>query len=168
MRVFITGVSGVGKTTVTQELARRGFTAYDTDEIPGLARLELRATGEPVDWPTGQIDWGKYAWNIIPEVLEEILSQEENIFLSGVCGNQDLFYNKFGKLIVLTVDPETHLHRMRSRPYRGSNDDEINIQQRVAKYEVMLQRFLDSGFIPVDNSDTAAKTADNILRIINE
>lgn len=168
MKVYITGLSGVGKTTVTQELTRRGFTAYDTDEVPGLARLELRETGQPVDWPTGHIDWGKYAWNITPEILEETLSQDETMFLSGVCGNQDEFYNMFGKLIVVTVDSETHLHRMRSRPYRGSNDDEINIQQRVAKYDVMLQKFLDSGFIPVDNSDTAAKTVDNILRIIKE
>lgn len=169
MKVFITASSGVGKTSVTNELTHRGFTAFDTDHVPGMARLELRKTKEPVDWPkSGFIDWKKYEWNIQPAILEEVLAKDETVFLSGICSNQGEFYHKFGKLIVLTVDPEEYLRRMRSRPYRGANDDEVNIQQRVGKYASKLQQFIDTGFIPVDNSGPVEQTVDGILRIVHE
>lgn len=168
MYVFISGPSGVGKTTVTNELVRRGQIAYDIDNVPGLARLELRDTGEPSEWPKGYIDWGKYAWNVQPAVLDEVLSRHKSLFLSGIFGNQPDFYHKFGKLIVLTVDPDQYLHQMRTRPYRGYNDDEINIQQRVAKYAGKIQQFTESGFIPVDNFRPVEQTVDEILRIVYE
>jgi broad-specificity NMP kinase len=169
MRVFITGSSGVGKTAVTNELARRGFAAFDADTVPGLSRLEISATGEPVEWPTsGFIDWKTYSWNIQAPALDELLAQHESIFLSGVCGNQDKFYDKFDALVVLTLTPEEHLKRMRSRPYRGANDDEVNIQHRLTKYATMLENFIADGFTPVDNSEAPSKAADQILRIINE
>ena len=169
MKVFISGPSGVGKTTVTNELSHRGYTALDTDNVPGLARLELRETGEPAKWPkSGFVDWKKYGWNIQPGVLNEILTENESLFLSGICGNQNEFYDKFDKLIVLAVGPEEYLRRMRTRPYRGANDDEINIQQRIGKYEEKLQQFINSGFTPVNNSDSIEWVVDEILRIAHE
>ena len=50
MNVLITGSSGTGKSTVIKELKRRGYTAIDGDEEPGLSRLEIQETGEPTDW----------------------------------------------------------------------------------------------------------------------
>ena len=166
MHVFISGSSGVGKTAVINELAERGYAAFDTDHVPGLARLELSATGEPVDWPeSGYIDWEKYAWNIQAPVFEELITNKNDLILSGICHNQAQFYDKFDRLIVLTVAPEEYLRRMRERPYRGANDDEINIKQRVNRYATKLQQFIDAGFTPVSNTGSPAKTADEILRI---
>ena len=169
MKVFITAQSGVGKTTVTDELVRRGYTAFDTDNVPGMARLELRETGQPVEWPvSGYIDWKKYGWNIQGGVLDEVLSRGETVFLSGICGNQDEFYSKFDKLVVLTVEHDEYLRRMRTRPHRGASDEEINIQQRIGKYATKLQQFIDSGFVTVDNSGAVEQTVDQILSIVYE
>lgn len=167
MHVFISGPSGIGKTTVTDELARRGYNAFDTDNVPGMARLEVQDTGEPAEWPaSGFVDWKKYGWSIQPAVLEELLSSNENVFLSGICHNQPDFYHKFGKLIVLTTDINEYERRMRARPYRGANDDEVNIKRRIEKYPTMINRLLDSGFIPVDHSDTPQDTVNTILQLI--
>jgi len=169
MKVYISAPSGVGKTTATNELAHRGYPAFDTDYIPGLARLEIGETGQPAEWPTsGYVDWKKYAWNIQPMLLNTLLVENKILFLSGICGNQQQFYNKFDKLIVLTVGPEEYLRRMKTRPYRGANDDEINIQQRVRKYATKIQQFIDDGFTPIDNSGPVQNTVDEILNIIYE
>ena len=45
--VWITGVSGTGKSTVRVELATRGYQSFDTDE-DGIAVWRLRTTGEEV------------------------------------------------------------------------------------------------------------------------
>lgn len=170
MHVFITAPSGIGKTTVTNELASRGYAAFDTDYVPGLARLELRETGEPVDWPeTDTIDWKKYGWNIQSDVLDEVLAQSETVFLSGICGNQDEFYHRFGKLIVLTLNsPEEYLRRQQTRPRNSSNDSPAAIQRRLGNFQEKIQQFVDAGFIPVDNSGTPVQTADKILQIVHE
>ena len=41
--IYITGVAGVGKTTVLNELKRRGYEAYDADE--NLSSWELKSPG---------------------------------------------------------------------------------------------------------------------------
>lgn len=169
MHVFISGPSGIGKTTVTDELARRGYNAFDTDMVPGMARLEIQETGAPAVWPTGgYVDWKKYGWSIQPEVLDNLLSNNENVFLSGICHNQPDFYHKFGKLIVLTADIDEYARRMRTRPYRGANDDEVNILQRIEKYPIMINRLLDSGFIAVDHSGSPEETVNTILELIQK
>lgn len=165
MHVYITATSGVGKTTVTDELRARGYTAYDTDNVPGLTRLEIKETGEPAEWPKGYVDWSYYSWNLQQEMLDEVLNSSESVFLSGLCGNQPDFYTRFGKLIVLTIDPEEHERRLRNRPAREAGDDEQNIQERLRKYPMLLQRFLDSGAILVDNSGSVERTVDEILRM---
>lgn len=54
MKVFISASSGVGKSSVINELVDRGYTAYDADNRDlHLTRLEVRGTGEPVEWPIG-------------------------------------------------------------------------------------------------------------------
>ena len=169
MKVFITGSSGVGKTTVTDELSRRGYNALDTHNVPGMARLEIRETGRPTKWPkAGLIDWKKYSWSLQPAVLDKVLSLHETLFLSGVCGNQNEFYHKFDKRIVLTINPEEYLRRMRSRTRRGINDDEVNILSRLQKYSEKEQQFLNNGFIPVDKSGLVELTVNKILDIVNE
>ena len=166
MKVLITGSSGVGKSTVIAELAKRGFTAVDGDEEPDLSRLEVTATGEPTDWPDKFVDWSYNSWNFNEQILKKVLARNETVFLGAFNGNQTEYYNLFDRLIVLTVDPEEHLRRMLSRPRQSVNDGPENVTERVKKYPILLQRLLDSGAIPVDSSSTPDKTVDAILKVI--
>jgi dephospho-CoA kinase len=49
--VLVTGMSGVGKSTVLMELARRGFTVVDTDDAGWIHTVD----GEPL-WRESLID----------------------------------------------------------------------------------------------------------------
>jgi dephospho-CoA kinase len=49
--IFVTGISGAGKSTVRIGLVQRGYEAYDTDE-DGIARFVNKMTGAL----TGRVD----------------------------------------------------------------------------------------------------------------
>lgn len=167
MKVFITASSGVGKTAVVGELNNRGYTAYDADD-PNvhLTRLEVKKTGEPVEWPEGYVDWDYFAWNANEERLKELLASNETVFVSGFLGNQKKLLHYFDILIALTIDPQEHERRLRSRPKRKVGDDEQNIQRRIQKYSAQMAKFVTGGYIIVDNSGPVEQTVDKIEQLL--
>jgi dephospho-CoA kinase len=169
MKVFITASSGVGKTAVIGELKSRSYTAYDADDRDlHLTRLEVKETGEPVEWPKGFVDWHYYSWNADEERLKELLANDETVFLCGFLGNQEKLYRYFDKLIALAIDPTEHRRRLYSRHKREFGDDEQNNQRRLDKYTEHMAKFEASGFIIIDNSGPITKTADKIEQLVQE
>lgn len=167
MKILITGSSTVGKSTVARELQKRGYTAIDGDEEPGLVRLEIKATGKPAEWPKGYVDWSHYSWNLQEPELKEVLARDDTVFLVGIYGNQPEFYSLFDKLVVLTVDKAEYARRLANRPRRDAGDSDENMQDRLQKYPILLQRFLDAGATAVDASGTTPETVDAILRLVH-
>jgi dephospho-CoA kinase len=166
MKVFITASSGVGKTTVISELSNRGYAAYDADDRSlGLTRLETKESGEPVEWPKGYVDWSYYSWNANEARLKELLASDETVFIAGFLGNQEKLYQYFDRLIALTIDPVEHERRLRARPKREVGDDEKNIKRRLEKYPTHIEKFIASGFILIDNSQSVEQTVDQILNL---
>jgi dephospho-CoA kinase len=169
VKVFITAVSGVGKSAVISELVKRGYTAYDADDRDlKLTRLEVKETGEPVDWPEGFVDWSYYSWNADEDKLQELLASDDTVFVAGFLGNQEKLYHYFDKLIALTLDPEEHARRLRTRPKREFGDDNKNNQRRLEMYSTHMSKFAASGFVMVDNSGSLEATVDHIKQIIGE
>jgi len=169
MKVFITASSGVGKTAVVQELRDRGYTAYDADDRDlHLTRLEVKETGEPVEWPQGYVDWHYYSWNANEERLQELLASGETVFIAGILGNQEKLYHYFDKLVALTINPTAHEQRLHARPKRAVGDDEKNIQRRLERYSGHMVKFIASGFITVDNSGPVEQTVNQIQQIISK
>jgi dephospho-CoA kinase len=166
MKVFITAVSGVGKTAVVNELVERGYTAYDADDRElRLTRLEVKETGEPVDWPEGFVDWSYYSWNADEARLQELLADNDTVFVAGFLGNQERLYHYFDKLIALTIDPTEHERRLGARPKREFGDDEKNNQRRLERYSIHMANFAASGFVMVDNTGSVDKTVDHLEEI---
>ena len=57
-KVYITGVSGTGKSTITEELARRGIFAVSTDAIEGLCCWRNKKTREKIKYDfNGDENW---------------------------------------------------------------------------------------------------------------
>ncbi len=167
MKFFISASSGVGKSSVINELVGRGYTAYDADNRDlHLTRLEVRDTGEPVEWPKGYVDWRYYSWNASEARLNELLTSDDTVIIAGFLGNQEKLYCYFDKLIALTIDPVEHERRLRSRPKREVGDDEQNIIRRLEKYPGHMEKFLKTGFMTVDNSGPVERTVDQIQQII--
>lgn len=169
MKVFITAVSGVGKSAVVNELFERGYAAYDADDRDlNLTRLEVKETGEPVEWPEGFVDWSYYSWNANEDRLQELLAEDETVFIAGFLGNQEKLYKYFDKLVALAVDPTEHERRLRERPKRDVGDDDKNNQRRLERYSMHMAKFAASGFVMVDNAGSLEITVNRIEEIVSQ
>lgn len=106
-RVLITGVSGVGKSTVIAELAARGFRTVDTD-YDGYCSP---APDAPPPRPTAQPGWVWYE----PRIRRLLAETGGDLFVSGCVPNQGRFYPDFDHIVLLTAEPEVVRRRLVER-----------------------------------------------------
>jgi dephospho-CoA kinase len=162
-KVFIIGSGGVGKTTVIKRLQERGFTAYDTDDMPGVHRVE-DASGTPTSFPKGYVDWSKYRWNWQRPAVEKLLASDQTVFLGAFPSNWKDFVGDFDTTIALTVDSATHEHRLRTRNAATYGQGEENIREQIWAQDKELKEFVDAGAITVVNDRTIDEVVDEILK----
>lgn len=163
-KIFITGSGGVGKSTVIRRLSERGFTAYDTDDMPGVTHLE-DLTGQPVEWPKGYVDWNKYRWNWQRPAIKKLLASSETVFLGAIPSNWKDFMEYFDAIIALTVDSETHRKRLQTRNAHTYGQGEDNIRDSVAHQPRMLSEFRTGGATMLENDRSVDEVIDEILKI---
>lgn len=98
-RVLVTGMSGVGKTTVIRELHRRGVECIDMDE-PGWSFMDSD---------------GHQHWNVAR--LEAAMAEagKESLFVSGCAEEQADLQHRFGAVVLLSAPREVMIDRIRSR-----------------------------------------------------
>jgi dephospho-CoA kinase len=152
-RVLITGMSGTGKSTVLEELSRRGHQVVDTD------------TEEWSHWvtmPDGSIDW---VWR--DGRIRSLLKHHHDgaLFVAGCKTNQGEFYPLFDEVVLLSAPMDVMLARIDGRddnPY-GKNDEERElIRQHVETVEPLLRR---SATHEIDTTGSIADIADQLEAI---
>ena len=95
MRVLVTGMSGVGKSALIEELRRRGYRAYDADDDGFSAPREDRR-------------WG---WRA--DLVAELLDTADLLFFAGCSEEQrDL---PFDYRVLLTAPRTVLIERLRRR-----------------------------------------------------
>lgn len=123
-KFLVTGDPGSGKSALAEALTRRGYTAYDTDDLPDVTRLEDTA-GRPVDWPEPPVDWSRYGWNWQEAGLRERLASAETVFVAAVVSNQEQYYSWFDAIFVLITDLASLRQRLLSRDGYGKHPVEL-------------------------------------------
>ena len=114
MKIYVTGVSGTGKTSIARALKERGINSIDIDEI---SHWENKASKEIVGWEPGNSDeWHKnHDWVCDISAMREALAKSEHSIALGHASNQEDYLSLFDKIFVLNCKPETIVHRITSR-----------------------------------------------------
>jgi gluconate kinase len=109
---LIDGVSCVGKTTVYDELQRRGYHVIHGDEE--LAYWGDIKTGQPVDG--GPDERRTWMWDV--EKVRSLVADQSHAvtFFCGGSRNSDRFIGLFDEVFVLDIDLETLNRRLAARP----------------------------------------------------
>lgn len=117
-RYLIVGLPGVGKSTLTGELLRRGYDALDADWDEQLSLHAHRETGlmkrelTPQEAASGEFHW---SWN--GDRLAELLGSYGSgaHFILGNAANISSFYANFDKVFALVTDDITLADRIKGR-----------------------------------------------------
>ena len=99
MRILITGMSGVGKTTAIEALRALGYRAIEMDE-PGWASFD---------------EFGHQRWNVAR--LQKLMGELDSgpLFVSGCSEDQVALYPQFSKIILLSAPKSVIAQRLACR-----------------------------------------------------
>ncbi|MBA4751546.1 MAG: AAA family ATPase [Sphingopyxis sp.] len=107
---LVEGVSGTGKTSVCEELQRRGYHAIHGDRE--LAYQGDPRTGEPLDGVTHE----HHIWDVA-KVRNIAGDQRQAVtFFCGGSRNFERFIDLFDQIFVLEIDRDTLHQRLSNRP----------------------------------------------------
>lgn len=147
-RILLTGMSGVGKSSVVAELAARGYSVLDMD-----------------GWSEFVPEGSEWLWN--EDRVQEFLSQDEGelSFICGCARNQVKFYPQFDKIILLSAPTEVILERLETRtnnPYGKHPDDLAEILSNIEAVEPLLRK---SAHHEINTTLPLDEVVDTILKL---
>jgi broad-specificity NMP kinase len=163
MKIFVTGVSGVGKTSVAKALETKGVRAVDMDE---LSHWRDKQTDEKVGWEPGRTEeWhDAHAWVCDIEKLKTELSKAENVVVAGHAANEDEYLPFFDKTFVLVCRPETIVQRIEQRTDNdyGKHPRE---QQRILDWHKSFDTYMENkGGVLLDAERSLDEVVADILQ----
>jgi hypothetical protein len=157
---LIEGGSGTGKTSVCNELRRRGYQAINGDRE--LAYQGDPATGEPLAGITGVSVHHHHIWRV-DDVKALVADRTEAVtFFCGGSRNLAQFINSFDGVFVLEVDTDTLNRRLDERPQDewGGREAERKLIERLYR----TREEIPQGGITIDANGPLPAVVDDILR----
>jgi shikimate kinase len=144
--VLVTGMSGVGKSTLLAELSRRGYETVDTD-YGGWHR------------PDGTWDERR---------MGALLDQQASVVVSGTADNQGRFYDRFHHVVLLSAPLAVLIDRVASRsnnPYGKTPEQQADIARYVREVEPLLRR---GATVTLDGRRPVGELADTVEQLLIE
>lgn len=120
-KIYITGISGTGKTTLAKKLAELGYLSISIDEVPGLCGWYNKETKKRVDYEADLTeDFIKaHEWLCdvvaLKQFVDEATVKEIPFIAAGVADNQDEYLSLFDTVVLLKCGPEIFLDRINKR-----------------------------------------------------
>jgi len=166
--IFITGVAGSGKSTVCEELKKRGYAAYNIEEIDGMFRMIHLDTGREIsfsDTDDEQVIAEKGDWICNVEKLQKLIENEKNniAFYCGTGSNNDEIISFFDKIIFLKISPEVLRTRLSARG-PGNIGRTKEVQDIILGWKESSEKEMaEDGAIFVDADGSLKETVDKVL-----
>ena len=151
-RILITGMSGVGKSSVIGELKSLGYPAFDID------------TDEWCEWKTDANGNSERQWR--EDKVQALLEKDFDapLFLSGCESNQGKFYLQFDYVVLLSAPLEILLKRVAKRtnnPYGKSDEEREEMMENTELIEPLLRSGCD---VEIDTSQfNSQQVADKLI-----
>lgn len=164
--ILITGVSGSGKTTISETLRDLGMNAVDMDEE--VCSMQYRDSKEPVEteFQNHDLAWVKTVeWMCDTTKLRELLNQPGTVFCCGSADNLPEVMPLFDAVVLLQTDEDTFRKRLTTR----TNNDwgrTADVQEWLLEQKHHFEdKVLERGGIRIDAHQDVRKIAEEILRI---
>ena len=169
-RYYITGVSGTGKSTVAEELNKRGIKAIDQDSrVYGLCSWKHNQTKEDTrfEYGIGKEFLEANDWYCDIEKLKKLFdSFDETVFVCGVTANQDDYLNLFDKVFLLQCSPETFSKRIDIRENNQFGKHPSEKEHLLNWYVELEQGLVEKGAIVINSEFSTDIVVDEILKNI--
>ena len=165
--VWVTGSSGVGKSTVCDLLKSRGALAVDAD-FEGFSHWVDRKSGRVVTNPPDPVPAGwleRFGWNISRAEVE-ILSRtmrDKTAFLCGSAENEEAVRDLFDHMICLVADNETIRDRLGTRTTNPFGKHPEELAAALGWNDDVESRYRCLSATIIDGTQPPAEVADAIL-----
>ena len=144
VRVLITGMSGVGKSSLLDELARRGYRTVDTD---------YGDYHETVD--------GERLWR--EDRIAELLAQDGPLFVQGTTRNQVVFYPLFDHIVLLSAPADVLVERLTMRTTNRYGKDPAEIAETLGYLQTVEPLLRQAATLEVVTTVPVRQVADIVL-----
>jgi hypothetical protein len=153
---LVEGLSGAGKSSVYDELIRRGYKAISTD------RAWAYHADPDTGLPGGPIHHDNFVWDPRKAVSELESPEPELLFVCGSGRNRDRFLPYFTKIFNLRIDDDTMRRRLQER-----TDDDWPLGPEGVELMLRLNRSDEkpAGAIDVDATRPLDQVVDELLRL---
>lgn len=165
--VWVTGISGSGKSSVCVALRSLGHRAVDSDR-EGFSYWVHRRTGEvivdpPYPVPPGWL--GNFAWKIDVDRVKElaVAAASSETFLCGNAENEFDVWQYFDQVVCLVVDDETLRHRLATRMTNEFGKHPEELRAALDWNQSIARRYRELGASLVDATRPLAKVVDEVL-----
>jgi len=161
LRVLLTGMSGVGKSTQVHLLRELGYKAVDVDE-PGWSEYVDCDGGGPSPQEPDK-DW---VWR--EDRVAELLATDDVdvLFLSGSATNQVKFHQQFDHIILLSAPVDVTVERLTTRTNNPYGKDAGELAQALFNKETVEPILRRIASAEIDTSPPAEDVTATILRLV--
>ena len=153
---LVEGLSGTGKSSVYEELVRRGHHAISTD------RAWTHHVDPDTGLPGGPIHHDNWMWDRQRAVSELERSEPDVLFVCGSSRNRDDFLPYFAKVFYLRIDDDTMRRRLEPRT---ADDWEVGPGAVELMLELNQHDEGPPGAIDVDATQPLDQVVDELLRL---
>lgn len=153
--IFITGMSGVGKTSVLEHLALEDYHVVETD----AGYTDVIETDEGTEIG---LDEAK-----IQKLIDE--HQDKNLFISGCYANQGKFYQYFDQIVLLTADLDVMFERIDQRTTHNYGKNQAERDEILANHAYVLPLLRKGSDLVIDTTTLSIQqVAEQLIVLVNK